>query len=110
MKAVMREQYKEYRRKMDPERKAAFDAAIRKRVTSLWQYKRNDLLLAYVSTPIEVDTHGIIRTALEDGKCVAVPAVSRGPGRWNFTASKAWKTWCRGPSGCWNRSRIRIFL
>ena len=46
MKAVMREQYKEYRRKMDPERKAAFDAAIRKRVTSLWQYKRNDLLLA----------------------------------------------------------------
>ena len=89
MKAVMREQYKEYRRKMDPERKAAFDAAIRKRVTSLWQYKRNDLLLAYVSTPIEVDTHGIIRTALEDGKCVAVPRCVPGTRQMEFYRIKS---------------------
>ena len=89
MKAVMREQYKEYRRKMDPERKAAFDAAIRKRVTSLWQYTRNDLLLAYVSTPIEVDTHGIIRTALEDGKCVAVPRCVSGTRQMEFYRIKS---------------------
>ena len=63
MKAVMREQYKDYRRRMDPAQKSRFDEAIMKRVTSLWQYKQNDLLLAYVSTPIEVDTHAIIRRA-----------------------------------------------
>ncbi len=110
MKAVMREQYKEYRRKMDPERKAAFDAAIRKRVTSLWQYKRNDLLLAYVSTPIEVDTHGIIRTALEDGKCVAVPRCVPGTRQMEFYRIKSLEDLVPGTFGCWNRSRIRIFL
>ena len=42
MKAVMREQYKDYRRRMDPAQKSRFDEAIMKRVTSLWQYKQAD--------------------------------------------------------------------
>ncbi len=84
MKAVMREQYKDYRRRMDPAQKSRFDEAIMKRVTSLWQYKQNDLLLTYVSTPIEVDTHAIIRRALDDGKCVAVPRCVPGTRQMEF--------------------------
>lgn len=73
LKAQLREQYKTYRRNMSPEIKDACDRQIAGRVTGLWQYRQNGLLLTYVSTPIEVDTHRIIRQALADGKQVAVP-------------------------------------
>lgn len=73
IKAGMREHYKALRRALSPQQKAAMDAAITKKVISLWQYKKQDLLLTYVSTPIEVDTTAIIRQALTDGKQVAVP-------------------------------------
>lgn len=73
IKAGMRDHYKALRRGLSPQQKARMDAAIARRVTSLWQYKRQRLLLTYVSTPIEVDTTAIIRRALADGKQVAVP-------------------------------------
>lgn len=73
LKAQLREQYKSYRRSMPPEIKKACDQQIADRVTALWQYRHNSLLLTYVSTSIEVDTHEIIRRALADGKRVAVP-------------------------------------
>ena len=73
IKAGLREHYKALRRAMTPEQKAALDKAIARRVAALWQYKKQDLLLTYVSTPIEVDTTAIIRRALKDGKRVAVP-------------------------------------
>ena len=58
---------------MTPEIKNEQDAAIADQVRRLWQYQQCTVLLTYVSTPIEVDTHRIIRQALEDGKRVAVP-------------------------------------
>lgn len=73
VKAGLRDMYKALRRAMPPEVKRQHDAAIARRVTSLWQYKRNDTLLAYVSTAIEVDTLAIMRQAWADGKKVAVP-------------------------------------
>lgn len=73
LKAQLREQYKTYRRNMPPEIKDACDRQIAGRVADLWQYRQNSLLLTYVSTSIEVDTHQIIRQALADGKQVAVP-------------------------------------
>lgn len=73
IKAGLREQCKAYRRAMKPEVKADYDREIARRVSGLWQYKNNSILLAYVSTSIEVDTHAIIRNALADGKRVAVP-------------------------------------
>lgn len=73
VKAGLRDMYKALRRAMPPEVKQQHDAAIARRVTSLWQYKRNDTLLAYVSTAIEVDTLAIMRQAWADGKKVAVP-------------------------------------
>ena len=73
IKATLREQYKTLRREMPPEIKAQRDRQIAGRVAALWQYKRCRQLLTYVSTAIEVDTRGIIRRGLADGKRVAVP-------------------------------------
>lgn len=73
LKWRLREQYRAKRLALSPEEKAQRDEQIACRVRKLWQYTRNDLLLIYVSLPIEVDTYRIVETALADGKCVAVP-------------------------------------
>ena len=73
VKAGLRERYKTFRREMPSEKKARLDQVIADRVTSLWQYKRNRLLLIYVSTAIEVDTYRIMERAWAEGKQVAVP-------------------------------------
>ncbi len=73
VKTRLRNEIKAWRRELPPADKAAMDRTITRRVTGLWQYKEAELLLAYVSTDIEVDTHAIIRRALADGKRVAVP-------------------------------------
>ena len=73
LKNDLREQYKSIRRDMPPEIKKQHDDTVRARVTALWQYKSCRTLLTYVSTPIEVDTRGLIQRALADGKRVAVP-------------------------------------
>ncbi len=73
VKAALREKYRNIRTAMTEDEKNSHDAAIAQQVRRLWQYEKNDTLLVYVSTPIEVDTHRIIEQALEDGKKVAVP-------------------------------------
>ena len=73
LKARLRAEYRAKRTALTPEEKAWRDRRVAHTVRSLWQYRDNDLLLVYVSTPIEVDTRAIIRQALEDGKRVAVP-------------------------------------
>lgn len=73
VKRELRARMKEIRRSFDPARKAQKDAAILKRLTALPEYQSAKLLLTYVSTAIEVDTHALIRRAFADGKRVAVP-------------------------------------
>ncbi len=73
IKTELRQKYRSLRQAMPPEIKDQKDAAIAAQVRRLWQYQRNNILLIYVSTPIEVDTFRIIYQALEDGKRVAVP-------------------------------------
>ncbi len=73
IKTELRKKYRAIREAMTPEEKAAIDRDIARQVRRLWQYKKTDTLLIYVSTEIEVDTHGIIRQALVDGKKVAAP-------------------------------------
>lgn len=72
-KSSLRERSKKFRRELDPSEKAKMDSAILKRLRSLYQYREARTVLCYVSTPIEVDTHGIIRDAWRHGKRVAVP-------------------------------------
>lgn len=73
IKSELRQKYRSLRQAMPQEIKAQKDDAIAAQVRRLWQYQRNAVLLIYVSTPIEVDTFGIIRQAIADGKRVAVP-------------------------------------
>ena len=73
VKATLREKYRNVRTAMTEDEKNGYDKAIAEQVRRLWQYEKNDTLLIYVSTPIEVDTHAIIKQALENGKKVAVP-------------------------------------
>lgn len=73
VKAALREKYRNIRTSMTADEKENYDKTIAGQVRSLWQYDKNDTLLVYVSTPIEVDTHEIIEQALLDGKKVAVP-------------------------------------
>ena len=72
-KAQLRDKYKQMRRDMPSDVKEGKDRRIAERIVRLWQYRQNEVLLTYVSTPIEVDTRRIIERALKDGKRVAVP-------------------------------------
>ncbi len=73
LKTRLREQFRSIRESMEPTEREEADERIAQTVRKLWQYRASRQLLVYVSTPIEVDTHRIIRRALEDGKRVAVP-------------------------------------
>ncbi len=73
LKMSLRDRYRTIRAEMPPEQRQDCDERIAARVRKLWQYRRAKQVLVYVSTAIEVDTHCIIRRALEDGKRVAVP-------------------------------------
>ena len=72
-KIKLREKFKAIRMNYFPEQKAKLDNDIIGRLTRTYQYKNADIILCYVSTPLEVDTHALIKRALEDGKKVAVP-------------------------------------
>lgn len=77
IKQNMREQVKQRRLSIPDEKKAKADQRIAQRLKRLREYQACSLVLTYVSKPIEVDTHGFIRFALEDGKCLAAPCCMR---------------------------------
>ncbi len=72
-KQDLRARSKERRRNMPSEEKQMLDRAIADNVRRLKEYRPAKTILIYMSTPIEVDTIGIIKNAWEDGKRVAVP-------------------------------------
>ena len=72
-KQSIRESQKKARAEMDKDKKAELDRCIAANVRKLREYAPATTLLVYVSTPIEIDTRGIIENAWADGKKVAVP-------------------------------------
>ena len=72
-KTELRRRFRELRTGMPEDEKKSRDARIRKRVQALYQYKREKVLLLYISTAIEVDTIGNQKEALAAGKRVAAP-------------------------------------
>lgn len=72
-KQDIRKAARERRQRMLPEVRAEMDAKIAENVRKLYQYNSCGTILVYVSTPIEIDTRGIIENAWADGKKVAVP-------------------------------------
>jgi 5-formyltetrahydrofolate cyclo-ligase len=51
---------------------------ITERVTALPEWKEAEIVLAFLPMPEEVDTTGLIRRALEEGKTVGVPRMGAG--------------------------------
>lgn len=72
-KISLRQKYKNIRLKYDAQHKQQLDTDIITRLMSTRQYKNAEVILCYVSTPIEVDTRVLIQKSLENGKQVAVP-------------------------------------
>lgn len=72
-KAQLRNKYKEIRQNLDLQDKRSSDEKIKRKITDLWAYREENLILTYVSLENEVDTKEIIKYALNDGKVVAVP-------------------------------------
>ncbi|MCI1964605.1 MAG: 5-formyltetrahydrofolate cyclo-ligase [Oscillospiraceae bacterium] len=73
VKKNLRAQYRQYREKMNPAKKARYDSAVLNRFLSLREYKHMRTVFTYVSKPIEVDTAMLIRSVLDSGRRVAVP-------------------------------------
>lgn len=83
-KSALRAKYKEKRMNLSSEEKQQLDSSILRRVVSSRTYKECETLLTFVSTAIEVDTHKLIQTALQDGKTVAVPRCVSGTREMEF--------------------------
>ncbi len=73
LKNRLREQCKAARRKMTAQQKQDKDIRLFRRLISLERYRRAKMVITFVSTPIEVDTHNLILYALTEGKQVVVP-------------------------------------
>ena len=67
-KIELREQCRNGRKFLDPAVKQSKDIAIAERVKRLYQYRTAQVIMVYVSTPIEIDTFKIIENAFADGK------------------------------------------
>ncbi len=73
IKNKLRKESKNIRRCFSPQEKTKKDDLILQRLTATPQYKKCNILLTFVSTPIEVDTIKIINKAFLDKKQVLVP-------------------------------------
>ena len=84
IKKQMRSSCKEARRSMDKTLKANLDKKIQNKLLNLFVVREADVVLTYVSTPIEVKTLDFITTLLEQGKKVAVPKCLNDKGDMDF--------------------------
>lgn len=83
-KQRLRAESKRIRKSCPPDLKRRLDDAITDRVLALDAYRGSETLFCFVSSPIECDTHRLIRTALGNGKRVAVPKCLSGSGEMAF--------------------------
>ena len=84
IKKQMRSSCKEARRSMDKTLKANLDKKIQNKLLNLFVVREADVVLTYVSTPIEVKTLDFITTLLEQGNKVAVPKCLNDKGDMDF--------------------------
>ena len=73
LKSQLRAKYKKIRKSCPPEKKQQLDLALQNAFLASEEYKSCDVLFAFVSSPIEVDTSLILETTLKDGKRLALP-------------------------------------
>ena len=64
LKSQLRAKYKKIRKSCPPEKKQQLDLALQNAFLASEEYKNCDVLFAFVSSPIEVDTAGFPKTVL----------------------------------------------
>ncbi len=77
-KADIRRSMLRRRKALSPLEATRCGEAIRQQILGGPFYRESRCLSCYVSVSNEVDTHALIRDALDDGKCVAVPVARKG--------------------------------
>lgn len=88
-KMSLRKKYKDIRNSMSTEKKLKLDNLIFDRLVNSKAYLDSKLLLCYVSTTIEVDTHRLIKHSLQNSKIVAVPKCIAGTRDMKFYVIKS---------------------
>lgn len=84
LKSQLRAKYKKIRKSCPPEKKQQLDLALQNAFLASEEYKSCDVLFAFVSSPIEVDTSLILETTLKDGKRLALPKCKNNFGEMDF--------------------------
>ena len=84
LKSQLRAKYKKIRKSCPPEKKQQLDLALQNAFLASEEYKNCDVLFAFVSSPIEVDTSLILETTLKDGKRLALPKCKNNFGEMDF--------------------------
>lgn len=84
IKKQLRADVRTSRTNMPGEIKEARDKKICNKLLNLWAVRDAQIILCYVSTPIEVDTRVFINALLKSGKRVAVPRCEGGKSEMNF--------------------------
>ena len=72
-KKELRKKFRSIRKELGEEGRAELDTAIEANLTSLPEFAETDVLLAYLDFGPEVRTRGIIQTAWDADKTVALP-------------------------------------
>lgn len=91
VKRGLRKKFREIRLAMDPQDKAAWDRRITANLLRSPRYRKAKRVLLFVSKPIEIDTHSLIRTALQQGKQVLLPRCLNEQGHMEFFAIQSWE-------------------
>ncbi|MEG1447798.1 MAG: 5-formyltetrahydrofolate cyclo-ligase [Oscillospiraceae bacterium] len=78
-KQKIREDMRQFRSSLSPEKKIKKDANILKNILKLNAYQNAKTILCYMSTPKEIQTAELIKKAWADGKQVALPKCVNNP-------------------------------
>lgn len=84
LKSQLRAKHKKIRKSCPPEKKQQLDFALQNAFLASEEYKSCDVLFAFASSPIEVDTSLILETTLKDGKKLALPRCRNNFGEMDF--------------------------
>ena len=91
VKGDLRRAFRQRRR--DKINRAAADADIARRVLDSSAYGQARVLLGYAALPEEIQTNGILRRALAEGKALYLPRCLDDAGQMAFTGCRRWKIW-----------------
>ena len=100
-KTKLRKKYRAYREGLSPEEKRALDGRIFDRLQRLEEFDRAGLVAAFVSTPIEVDTHRLIHACWRAGKKLALPKCLDERGKMAFFLVSSWADLAVGRFSLW---------